>query len=449
MTKRPHKLTNERIAALPAPTDGDRYDVPDGLTANLFVRVGRRRKVFVLSARFGGAKNTTRLSIGVFPEMTLDAARVIADEWNRQVGRGLNPKKEKEGDERRERLKKRRTFRSAINDYLAYLPSRMRNRHAAEDAAAIRHDILDPSNDELLDKPMVEVTDGDLHKFIKAIRDRPARAKAMAVLGHLRTFFSWAMSPDLRLEYGMVSNPMSNVTAKGLELQKGKRRHRLNALEVRAYWLAADAMPYPYGPYFKCILLFGGRRKSEVVRARWTEMDLSRRVWIIPADRRKLGDSLGDLTIPLTLQARGLLDDLRGNQCEGHGDFVFSTTNGQFPISAHFSRKMNDFRARAEAELHKLEPDNHLRAFVLHDTRRVVRSALSAMGVTDSVAEYIIGHKQQGMDAIYNVDDFLPQSRVALRQFSERLLAIVDGSALDWVDDLPDEEVDELGRTAK
>ncbi|MGO7044045.1 tyrosine-type recombinase/integrase [Rhizobium johnstonii] len=445
MTKRPHKLTNERIAALPAPTDGDRYDVPDGLTANLFVRVGRRRKVFVLSARFGGAKNTTRLSIGAFPEITLDAARVIAEEWNRQVGRGLNPKKEKESDERREKLKKRRTFRSAINDYLAYLPSRKRNRHAAADAAAIRHNILDPSNDELLDRPIVDVSDGDLHRFIKTIRDRPARAKAMAVLAHLRTFFSWATSPDLRLEYGMVSNPMSNVTAKGLDLQKGKRRHRLNALEVRAYWLAADAMPYPYGPYFKSILLFGGRRKSEVVGARWSEMDVTRRVWTIPEDRRKLGDSLGDLTIPLTLQARRLLDELRGNQCEGHGDYIFSTTNGQMPISAHFGHKMDEFRAKADAELQKLEPHNHMRAFVLHDTRRVVRSALSAMGVTDSVAEYIIGHKQQGMDAIYNVDDFLPQSRLALRLFTERLLSIVGGSALDWVDDPPEEEIDDLG----
>ncbi|MGO6939484.1 tyrosine-type recombinase/integrase [Rhizobium johnstonii] len=441
--KRPHKLTDERIAALPAPNDCDRYDVPDGLTANLFVRVGRRRKVFVMSARFGGAKNTTRLSIGIFPGMTLDAARVIAEEWNRQVGRGLNPKKEKESEERLERLKTRRTFRSAINDYLAHLPSRIRNRHAAADAAAIRHDILDPSNDELLDRPIGEVTDGDLHRFIKAIRDRPARAKAMAVLCHLRTFFSWATSPDLRLDYGMVSNPMSNVTARGLGLQKGKRRHKLNALEVRAYWLAADAMPYPYGPYFKSVLLFGGRRKSEVVGARWSEMDLTRRVWTIPADRRKLGDSLGDLTIPLTLQARRLLDELRYNQCEGHGDYIFSTTNGQMPISAHFGHAMNNFRAKAEAELQKLEPQNHMRAFVLHDTRRVVRSALSAMGVTDSVAEYIIGHKQKGMDAIYNVDDFLPQSRLALRLFSERLLAIVDGFALDWVDDPAEEEIND------
>ncbi|MBY3389158.1 tyrosine-type recombinase/integrase [Rhizobium laguerreae] len=441
--KRPHKLTDERIAALPAPNDCDRYDVPDGLTANLFVRVGRRRKVFIMSARFGGAKNTTRLSIGVFPEMTLDAARVIAEEWNRQVGRGLNPKKEKESDERLERLKTRRTFRSAINDYLAYLPYRAQNRHAAADAAAIRHDILDPSNDELLDRPVSEVTDGDLHGFIRAIRDRPSRAKAMAVLGHLRTFFSWATSPDLRLEYGLATNPMSNVTAKRLELKKGKRRHRLNALEVRAYWLAADAMPYPYGPYFKSILLFGGRRKSEVVGARWSEIDATRRVWIIPADRRKLGDSLGDLTIPLTLQATRLLDELRQNQCEGHGDCIFSTTNGQLPISAHFSRRMKIFRAKVEAELQKLEPLNHLRPFVLHDTRRVVRSGLSAIGVTDSVAEYIIGHKQTGMDAIYNVNDFLPQSRLALKLFSERLLAIVDGSALDWVDDPAEEEIDD------
>jgi len=203
-------------------------------------------------------------------------------------------------------------------------------------------------------------------------------------------------------------------------------------------------MPYPYGPYFKSILLLGGRRKSEVVGARWSEMDLTRRVWTIPADRRKLGDSLGDLTIPLTVQSRMLLDELRCNQCEGHGDFIFSTTNGQMPISTHFSHKMDEFRAKAEAELQKLEPHSQMRAFVLHDTRRVVRSGLSSMGVTDSVAEYIIGHKQQGMDAIYNIDDFLPQSRVALRQFSERLLAIVDGSVLDWVDDPHEEDINDL-----
>ncbi|PDT32299.1 integrase [Rhizobium sp. L9] len=432
--KRPHKLTNDRIAALPAAPGGKRYDVPDGLTANLFVRVGRRRKVFVLAARFGGAKNTTRLTIGVFPETSLEAARLIAEDWNRQVDHGLNPKKEKEREEQEEKLKRRRTFRSAIEDYLAYLPDREMNLHAAKDASEIRHDVLDPANDELLDRPIADVTDAELSRVIKTVRDRPAPAKARNVLAHLRTFFSWAASPDLRQEYGLTGNPMANVTARQLKLRKPVRRNKLNPLELRAYWRAAEATPYPYGPYLKFVLLAGGRRKSEVTGARWPEVDRNRRVWTVPKDRRKLGAQLGDLKVPLTLEAMTLLDELRRNQCEGHGACIFSATKGQTPICLS-SKALKAFRAKVEAELRELDPRAVMSAWVLHDTRRVVRSALSELGIAEEVAEYILGHQQQGMAAVYNQGDFLPQARLALAVFTKRLLAIVEGSASDFVDD--------------
>jgi integrase len=420
---RPRGITEERIANLHPARNGKRYDFPDGCTPNLFVRVGARQKVFVLLGRFGGGKNPARRSIGAFPRISLAEARTIAAAWNALIERGLDPRKEQERTEEEKVLAERRTFASAMEDYVAYLPSRDENRHVVEDAKAIRRDILDRARNPWLGKPMGDVADVDVSTLVEAIRGRGSPAAAFTAFVHLKTFFSWAMEPNRRIAYGLSANPLRDLKPKVLGLRRRVRKHLIADHELQAYWKAAGRTPYPYGPIFKGALLTGVR-KTEFARMRWSEIDWESMLWTIPEERSKSGTVH---LVPLSAAMLVLLDEVRRGQPPGHGDCVFSTTNGQIPVNG-FSKATAAFRAEAEAALSEMRPQAVMRRWVLHDTRRVVRSALSALGVRREVAETVIGHGKRGIEAVYNQYEYLAETRDALSRLADHLARVVAGA---------------------
>ena len=58
------------------------------------------------------------------------------------------------------------------------------------------------------------------------------------------------------------------------------------------------------------------------------------------------------------------------------------------------------------------------------------------LGVPDAVAERVIGHKLEGMLAVYNVHSYLAEKRDALNRWAEHLASIMarpdDGRSQRW-----------------
>jgi integrase len=108
----------------------------------------------------------------------------------------------------------------------------------------------------------------------------------------------------------------------------------------------------------------------EAARAEWAEIDLKARVWTIPPERFK-SDTYH--VVPLSDAVVRLLDELPRTS-----PFLFSVTGT--PI--------NGF-SKPKARLHQLMDASDLR---VHDLRRVVRTGLAKLKVSDIVAELIIGH---------------------------------------------------------
>jgi hypothetical protein len=66
-----------------------------------------------------------------------------------------------------------------------------------------------------------------------------------------------------------------------------------------------------------------------------------------------------------------------------------------------------------------------LAPFIIHDTRRVVRSHLAALDVPDLIGEMCLGHGRKGIQRTYDLFRYLPQQREALDRWAERLRSIV------------------------
>ncbi|WP_457579239.1 Arm DNA-binding domain-containing protein [Ensifer adhaerens] len=138
-------LNDTIVAKLPfAASAEERYEINDASIENLVLRIGSRSKTFTLLTRFGGSPNPSRRPIGRFPLVSTAHARAMADHWNEQVRLGVDPAIEEAKRREKEILRRRSTFASVMEDYIAYLPTRERNRSSDATEASIRREFLNP-----------------------------------------------------------------------------------------------------------------------------------------------------------------------------------------------------------------------------------------------------------------------------------------------------------------
>jgi integrase len=431
------RLTDNLIAGLKPAAEGQRNEIRDDLVSGLAIRVtDKGKKTFVLVARYPGSTNPTRRSIGEYPATSLQAAREEAKSWLLMLKRGLDPKEEIERVKSENLRKRANSFSAVVEDYLKDIKTRQRNRHSEQDGREIRRELLERKDkagavvwtNSWAKKAIANVTDADIAELIGAIRERPAPGMAYNTWGHIKAIFSWAMWPERRQGYGLLINPTQHLQPKHFKLSKTVSVRVLSDDEIKAYWAAATALPYPLGPFYK-LLMLTGQRKAEVSDAQWPEFDLKKKLWTVPPERFKSGQSH---IVPLSDDAMSLLGDLPDPPDEDGGDFLFSTTRGQKPING-FSRAKEALDKAMLEILRNENADATLPDWVFHDVRRTVRTRLSALRVNADVAEMVIGHGKTGLRRVYDQHGFEPEMREALDRWAAALKQIVDPPAKDNV----------------
>lgn len=342
-----------------------------------------------------------------------------------------------------EERRARSTFKAVMEDYIAYLPSRPRNLNIGHDTAFLRRNFLNADSNPWVDRPICLVTDADIASLVKAIRSR-APTQAHHALTHLKTFFRWAMNPDIRNEIGLESNPAANVTHRGLALKIKDRTRVFEQEEVASYLAACKAIPYPYGHCLR-VLIELGQRIGATRQMRWSELNFTRKIWSFTSKGEKHD-------LPLSDRVVQLLTVLRNDLPPDHGDFVFSTTNGEFPIDG-FSRlklpkgsikdstqrreKQGEFERQMLAALSALWPGQTLDDWVWHDVRRTVRTHLEPITGNTAAAEAAIGHGPKGIVRVYNLYKYRAEIRRAFNAWSELLHKVESGTCTlaDWEHD--------------
>ena len=95
-------------------------------------------------------------------------------------------------------------------------------------------------------------------------------------------------------------------------------------------WLRCGTTARPWvirsGPLYKLLLLTGAR-KNEMAGARWSEIDLKKKLWTVPPERFK---SNASHLVPLSDSAVAIIEALPRFT---KGDHLFTTTYGEKPIS--------------------------------------------------------------------------------------------------------------------
>jgi integrase len=417
------------------------YTIWDAQAAGLGLKVTPAgRRIWRLQAVFPGHEFQTKRTLGQYPAMSLTVARAKAEEWRALVRAGRDPAGA-EAEKQQEAQKQRRaaelananTFEGFAEKYIA----ERANRRAKADAAEIRRLLIR----EWGAQPLHSIAPRDVRALIDKIKLRSAY-EARTAWTHAVCIFKAAVHEEL-----IAASPCASLDRRQLfkNVKIGPRQRVLNDGEIFALWRASGALGYPYGPYVR-LLLLTGTRASEMGKATWSEFhpELRRllrsrkkneginwaavapeaKVWTVPRERFK-SDSTH--IVPLSDEACAILETLP--RFAG-SDYLF-TLGGERPVwFGHKMKRRLDARMlctlKALASRNGDDPDAvKLVGWVLHDLRRVVRTALAALDVADHVAEMVLGHGRRGLQRVYDQHKYQPQIREALTCWAERLRIIV------------------------
>jgi integrase len=355
-------------------------------------------KSFIYVARFPGSDNPARRALGNYPTTTLAEARTKAREWDALLAKGIDPRDEARRiaaeAERAKRKQAENAFELRAEEWLD-LKHVKEQRQFHNTARWMRKELVPVWRGT----PIGEIQPYDVRSVIEAIARRsPSSARNVLVVA--KSFFAWAVGDD---------NPAAALRPKVLVGEKPRRQRLLSDDEVRAFWKATGTLGYPWEHLYR-LLLWTGVRLREGAGACWSEFDLDGGRWLIPPKRFKSGcHHLVQLTAPVVQM-------LRAMPRFAGGDYVFSLSNGKRPVTG-FGRVKDRIDALMAKELGK-EPE----PWVVHDLRRVVRTGLASLRISDTVAEMVIGHGHgDQLQRLYNMHQYQDEMREALDQWAAKL----------------------------
>jgi integrase len=393
-------LTDRALKAMKPAAPGTRKMIWDSAVPSFGARVSEHGKItFIVLRRRPGDKHALRRMLGQYPIMTLAEARESALLALREIERGFDPKKRKEADCRAEAQRQANSFASVAEDFIVRHVRKLRS--GAEVEAAIRRELVERWGE----RPITDISRRDIIALIEEIADTGRNAVARKMHAYCSKLFGWAVA---RGKYGLETSPCADVKPAALIGAPEARQRVLSDSETRVIWRASEGLSYPVAPFIR-LLLLTGQRLREVAEMQWSEIDLDKALWTIPAARMK-GAAAHE--VPLSLMAVEILKSLP----RWTGPYIFSTTGGERPISGFSKIKLRIDAALAEA----------IPAWRFHDTRRTMRTGLGGLPVPPNVAEMCLAHAQPGLHQVYDRHSYRDEKRRAFELWAARLKDIVE-----------------------
>jgi len=360
------------------------------------------------------------LVLGRYPELGLQAARLRLDEERGRARQGLTglATQEIDGD---------MTVAGLVEKFTASLRSHRRHPGDAR---------------RRLDQYVLRRPHGFSSLKVAGVARQAWRAivEEIVAAGHLtqaqHVFRLLAQMFNFGIELGALQvSPFQGLRARTLGARPAPPRQRtLDVDELRAVLelleapCPADARP---GRLALKILLLTGKRTSELLKARWPEVDFEAAAWRIPAANRKAGMHAvnGDEVVPLSRAAIATFSKLQ------------ELAKGSEWVAASPHRNGSSRGHMRETALNKmvywLLKKGRLATprWTPHDLRRTARSLWSEkLGISWDLCERLLGHVLPTVARTYDTGSYLEQRREALERWAAYLNRIAG-----WDAGLPDQ----------
>ena len=383
------RLTKSAVAKLDVPPGRAEVTYYDDDLRGFGVRARRGgKRSWVAVYRIGN--KVRRVTIGDATVVGPEEARAKA----RKVLASADLGEDVQAKRKEEKAKAATTFGIVVDQYIKhYVERRQRPKTQHETKRYLRTNWKG-----LDDLPLHQIARRDVAAILADIVADNGAISANRARIALHGFFVWAMQQGIA-----EANPVAGTAAPAAER---KRDRTLSNGEIRVIWTATET-PGHFNAIVR-LLLLTGQRREEVGGMRWSELDLEKTLWSLPADRTK-NSQMHD--VPLS---NAVLQILSRHPHRVDRDLVFGKGKGSF---AGWSK------AKA-----RLDDDTGVTDWRLHDLRRTAVTGMAEIGIQPHVIEAIVNHSsghKAGVAGIYNRATYAQEKRSGLERWAEYIRSIV------------------------
>ncbi|GAM57277.1 mobile element protein [Vibrio ishigakensis] len=340
-----------------------------------------------------------KVTIGKFPEITVEIARTHARDIAQQIARGINPNEEKR------KKREAQTFNDlfAVYEKLFELDIKAGSRRAT----SLR------SNQTLFNlhlKPRIgrlsieSFSKSDARKLLREI---------LAESGYSRHNHSLTLLKSMFNRADISSNPFS--TLKKIDESYHRRERTLSDPELLRLF---ESLELEKDIYRDCVLLLllTGQRKSTVLSMQWKEINRANRTWTIPTSKFK---SKRPHVVPLSKEAMDILERRSQTATQGE-EFIFPSSNSQSGHITDKSGKGGFWRRITErAGLYSPDPSENLQ---VHDLRRTLATYQVTSGGSLQATSKLLGHSNVSITADVYAHLSIDSIRETLQNTTETML---------------------------
>jgi integrase len=268
------------------------------------------------------------MGLGEYPTVTLADARTRADDARRLLLDNIDPIEHRR--QRRAQVKletaRRVTFAECAGQYIASHQAGWRNPKHRQQWDSTLKTYAYPTLSGL---SVTAVDTGLVVKVLQPIwTTKPETASRLR--GRIESILDWATARGFR----QGDNParwrghLENLLPHHSKVRRVVHHAALSYAELPDFLTKLRAQEGIAARALEFAILTAART-GEVIGARWAEINLTNRLWTIPADRMKAGK---EHRVPLSPRARELLEAIKPSKVDGEA-FVFTGSKAARPLS--------------------------------------------------------------------------------------------------------------------
>ncbi|MQT51946.1 MULTISPECIES: tyrosine-type recombinase/integrase [Pseudomonas] len=392
--------------------------------AGLFIEV-TPKAVKVWRIRYRLNAKQEKLALGEYPAYSLAEARQWRDDCAALVKRGLSPMALKRGDPISAGTKPE--VKELATAFLKNWCWQALEKVKAKEAEAKAGDTLEafawrwyaevaePNNStprnikRVLEKDVIpaigamqvaDVTVTDVLTITDRIKARGADQMALQTRNVMKRLFAYAIAREK-----ITFNPAAAVDAKFIASARS-RDVALTSDEVgkllRAIYQSSMKRAHKLALHLLILCMV---RKSELIEARWKEIDFDKAEWAIPGERMKKDKPH---LVSLSRQAVAMFEELKG---------LASGSEWVFPSRGSLTQPIA--KSTLNVAVRALEID--VRDFVIHDFRRTASTHLHEAGFNSDWIEKALAHETKGIRGVYNRAQYADQRREMLQWWADHV----------------------------
>jgi integrase len=360
-------------------------------------------KYWRLDYRFAGKRKT--LAVGIYPDVSLSDARARRDDARKLLANDTDPGSIRKAQKTAIAALTENSFESVAREWFSKHAPNWKENHSSKIITRLEKDIFP----WLGARPAGEITAPELLTAIRRIESRGALETAHRALANCGQVFRYAIATGRAQR-----DPAADLRG---ALPPVKEKHHASITDPKEIGeLLRDIDGYKGTFITRCALRLAPLvflRPGELRKAEWSEIDLDKAEWRIPAARMKM-DAVH--IVPLASQAVAILREIQ--PLTGAGRYVFTGARTT-------TRPMSENAVLAALRRMGYTTDE----MTGHGFRSMASTLLNEQGFNRDAIERQLAHAERdGVRAAYNYAEYLPERKRMMQHWADYLAGLKTGA---------------------